>query len=167
MVRFESAELTEQLSRENPDAHRKAGSLEAKDSLSSSGVAEKSDQPVEQIPMAIEEGLIDVSGTHSNKTPQSEECNGADSTGNVGNETVGVSLNDRYEALLRLYEMEKDSEATLVVPVEVENESELSDAERETLLNFTNEEDDDFYEHRNKRGTAMARQSSKRLKTRH
>ena len=160
MVRFESAELTEQLSRENPDVDGLCDSLECSENVTSSEATERSSSPIDQA-MTVAEDLAAISSTQSNSIPHSQEYSTAKSASEENSETVSVSLNDRYEALLRLYEMARDNDTPVLAPMEEEKESGILQAE-ETICKVTGEDSQGFYHNRSKR-----KKSPKKLKTFH
>ena len=158
MVRFESAELTEQLSRENPDIDGFCDNLESNENVTLSGAAESNGSPSDQ-ELTVAEDLAAISSTHSNDISHSQEICTARSASEENGEAVSVSLNDRYEALLRLYEMARDNDTPVLAPME--EESGLLQAE-EAMYKVTGEDGQGFYHNRSKR-----KKSPKKLKTFH
>ena len=163
MVRFESAELTEQLSRENPDIDRYRDSLESNDNPTSCEVAERTDSPAPQTPLVVTELLPARTHTQFKGTSQNEDISVVNSEINESSETVSVSLNDRYEKLLRLYEMAKDNEADVLEPVMEEKES----GTLEALSDILGRDDQDCYSNRTKRKNTTPTKSTKRHKSLH
>lgn len=122
MVRFESAELTEQLSGENTGIETFDGNLESNEIIPEKESPVNVNNSTEQVSIEHNKIIANVSTNRSN-IPQDV------STANEDGDAVVVSLNDRYEALLRYYEMSKDNESTVVHPT-VENEDDLSGPKR-------------------------------------
>ena len=166
MVRFESAELTEQLTRENPDIDGLCSSLESNENSAENETAIKDNHPMEERSATFVEELSLISSNQANSMIQSPEMSTLSSANEQDIEAVSVSLNDRYEALLRLYEMAKDNENPGIVPM-----GELAHAEKETgplgaQEHLSDENDLECYGKRNKRKMTMSiKSSTKKLKT--
>lgn len=123
MVRFESAELTEQLSGENSGMVAFDGDVEPNETQLDAGPPIKGNHPFEAAQSMSVDNEAFINSSQSNVTSESHDVSTISTATEEDSDAVSVSLNDRYEALLRLYEMAKDGENTALAPLEEFSES--------------------------------------------